>query len=308
MTGERAPISFASHPDAVWLITGCSSGFGKALSALVAQRGFRLVATARNPADLGHLPDDDPRIVKVALDVTKPGTIKAAIADAIERFRAIDVVVNNAGIGVVGPLEDITEEQTRLQFEINVFGVLNVVRATAPLFRAQRRGLYINFASMAGERSYWSLGVYAASKFAVEGLSEAIVQEMTPHGVSALIVEPGPFDTEWFGKNAVWAPEHRDRYPDTWAMADGMKQVYGDRAIVGDPSRAAEAILAAIALDPPPLRLPLHEYALASIRDKIAALETDLALTQGLSLAIHYPEGQASLAATDEARSRETTS
>lgn len=307
MTSERPAIDFASNPESVWLITGCSSGFGKALSALVAHRGFKLVATARNPADLGHLDDSNPRICKVALDVTRPDTIAAAVAQAIASFGTIDVVVNNAGIGVVGPVEDITDEQTRLQFEVNVFGLLNVVRATAPVFRSQQRGLYINFASMAGERSYWSLGIYAGSKFAVEGLSEAIVQEMTPHGVGVMIVEPGPFDTEWFGKNAVWAPEHRDRYPDTWAMADGMKQVYGDRAIVGDPARAAEAIMAAIALDPPPLRLPLHEYALASIRDKIAALETDLTLTSHLSLAVYYPQAEAALAEKQQSHQSEIT-
>ena len=177
-----------ADPESVWLVTGCSSGFGLALARALHGNAVRLVATARDVRALAYLPDDNDRVVKARLDVTDRASIDAAVAAARSRFGRLDVVVNNAGIGVIGPVEDATEEQTRLQFEVNVFGVFNVVRATAPTFRDQRRGMYVNFASMAGEVSVDSLGVYSASKFAVEGISEALAAELKPYGFAVMIV------------------------------------------------------------------------------------------------------------------------
>jgi NAD(P)-dependent dehydrogenase (short-subunit alcohol dehydrogenase family) len=275
---------------AVWLVTGCSSGFGKAISAQLAAAGTPVVATARNPAALGHLPDDAAHVVKAALDVTDPASIAAAIDAAVARFGRIDVVVNNAGIGVIGPVEDVTPEQTRLQFDVNVHGMFNVIRATAPLFRAQRSGLYINFASMAGEVSIDSLGVYSASKFAVEGLSEALRAELAPYDVGVMIIEPGPFDTEWLGKNAIWGPLHEDRYPAVWQYVEMMKGVYADRAQVGDPARAAEAIIDAASWSPPPERLPLGETSIGATKAKIAALQANLDRIEPLARSMHYAD------------------
>jgi NAD(P)-dependent dehydrogenase (short-subunit alcohol dehydrogenase family) len=275
---------------AVWLVTGCSSGFGKAISAQLAAAGTPVVATARNPGALGHLPDDAAHVVKAALDVTDPASIAAAINAATQRFGRIDVVVNNAGIGVIGPVEDVTPEQARLQFDVNVHGMFNVIRATAPLFRQQRSGLYINFASMAGEVSIDSLGVYSASKFAVEGLSEALRAELAPYGVGVMIIEPGPFDTEWLGKNAIWGPRDEDRYPAVWQYVEMMKGVYADRAQVGDPARAAEAIIDAASWSPPPERLPLGETSIGATKAKIAALQANLDRIEPLARSMHYAD------------------
>lgn len=275
---------------AVWLVTGCSSGFGKAITTQLAAAGTRVVATARNPGAIGHLPDDAAHVAKVALDVTDPASIAAAIDAAVQRFGRIDVVVNNAGIGVIGPVEDVTPEQTRLQFEVNVHGMFNVIRATAPLFRQQRSGLYINFASMAGEVSIDSLGVYSASKFAVEGLSEALRAELAPYDVDVMIVEPGPFDTEWLGKNAIWGPRDEDRYPAVWQYVEMMKGVYADRAQVGDPARAAAAIIEAASWSPPPERLPLGEASIGATKAKIAALQANLDRIEPLARSMHYAD------------------
>jgi len=263
-------INAAADPEAVWLVTGCSSGFGKSLAEALASRGVRLVATARRIETLEFLPSTD-HVLRCALDVTAPSSIDAAVKAAMSRFGRIDVVVNNAGIGVIGPVEDVTDEQTRLQFEVNVFGVFNMVRATAPVFRAQRRGMFINFSSMAGISSIDSLGVYSASKFAVEGLSDALTSELASYGVRVMLVEPGPFDTAWLGKNAIWGSRDNERYPAVWGYVEMMKGVYADRAQVGDPARAAQAIITAATSDNPPARLPLHEMSVDTSRMKLRA-------------------------------------
>lgn len=284
-------ISAARDPQAVWLVTGCSSGFGRAITAALHARGTPLVATARDPAALGHLPDGGPDLLKVALDVTRPDTVKAAFQAAMARFGRVDVVVNNAGIGVIGPVEEVTDAQTRLQFEVNVFGLIEVTRASQPIFRAQRRGLFINFASVAGEASVPSLGIYSASKFAVEGLSESVRDEMAPYGVGVMVVEPGPFDTQWIGKNAVWA-ERTDLYPGVWEYVANMQAAYADRNIVGDPARAAASILAAAVLDPVPFRLPLGDMSLDATRAKAATLVADLGRIEPLIRAVHYADAK----------------
>lgn len=273
---------------AVWFVTGCSSGFGRALAQQLAAGGARVAATARRVGALDYLPDDEPFVAKAMLDVTEPASIAAAIDTALDRFGRIDVVVNNAGIGVIGPVEDVTPEQTRLQFEVNVHGMFNVIRATAPLFRAQRSGLYINFASMAGEVSIDSLGIYSASKFAVEGLSEALRAELATYGVDVMIVEPGPFDTEWLGRNAIWGPRNDARYPAVWEYVEMMKAVYADRTQVGDPARAAAAIIDAASWSPPPERLPLGEASIGATKSKIAALQANLDRIEPLAKSMHY--------------------
>ncbi len=189
---------------------------------------------------------------------------------------------------MIGPVEDVTPEQTRLQFDVNVHGMFNVIRATAPVFRRQRSGLYINFASMAGQVSIDSLGVYSASKFSVEGLSEALRAELKPYGVGVMIVEPGPFDTEWLGKNAIWGPRDEARYPAVWQYVEMMKGVYADHAQVGDPARAADAIIDAARWSPPPERLPLGEASLGATRAKIAALQANLDRVVPLVRSMNY--------------------
>lgn len=285
-------MNVAADPEAIWLVTGCSSGFGRELAKELSGQGRRLIATARDPARLGFLDSSAAHVVTARLDVTEPASIEAAVAAALERFGRLDVVMNNAGIGVIGPVEDVSEADARLQIEVNLFGVLNVVRATAPVFRRQQRGLYVNTASMAGEVSIDSLGLYSASKFAVEGLSEALRSELAPYDVGVMIVEPGPFDTEWLGRNAIWAERDESRYPKVWDYVDMMKGVYADRAQVGDPARAAAAIIAAAQLDPPPERLPLGTTSFEATHRKIDSLTANLARVEPGAPDMHYRDDQ----------------
>lgn len=282
-------MSAAADPEAAWLVTGCSSGFGREIARVLAAQGRCLVATARDPDRLDFLAPAESTLT-ARLDVTEPDTIEAAVAAALDRFGRLDVVVNNAGIGVIGPVEDVSEADARLQIEVNLFGVLNVVRATAPVFRRQRRGLFVNTASMAGEVSIDSLGLYSASKFAVEGLSEALKSELRPYGVEVMIVEPGPFDTEWLGKNAIWAERDDERYPEVWNYVDMMRGVYADRAQVGDPARAAAAIVAAALESPPPDRLPLGAMSFDATHRKIDALKANLARVEPGAPDMRYHE------------------
>lgn len=287
LSSSTSSQNITADPDAVWLVTGCSSGFGKALATRLHAEGKRVVATARRPELLAFLPDRDPKVLKVALDVTKPATIHAAMSATLQTFGQLDVVINNAGIGVIGPTEDVTDEQTRHQFEVNVFGVFNVVRAVAPQFRTQRSGMFINFSSMAGQSSFLSLGVYSASKFAVEGISEALRAELAPYGVRVMIVEPGPFDTEWLGKNAIWSPK-TGSYQEVWDFVKQMQAMYANRQVVGDPTKAAQAIIAAAQLGNPPFRLALHELSEESTRKKLAEVTTDLDRMSGVTKAVHF--------------------
>lgn len=285
------PTNAGADPEAVWLVTGCSSGFGQALAkALFAQRR-RVVATARNMAALSYLPDDAGNVLKCVLDVTERTSIAQALRAAQARFGRLDVVINNAGIGVIGPLEDVSEADLRLQFEVNVFGVFNVVRAVAPIFRSQHGGMFVNFSSMAGISSIDSLGVYSASKFAVEGLSDALQAELAPYQVRVMLVEPGPFDTEWLGKNAIWSERNEARYPKVWAYVEEMKAVYANPLVVGDPARAAEAVIAAATAPNPPARLPLHEMSVNATRAKLARVAADMDRMESVALGVHYPAG-----------------
>jgi NAD(P)-dependent dehydrogenase (short-subunit alcohol dehydrogenase family) len=277
--------------EAVWLITGCSSGFGQALAKALFAQGRRVVATARQLAALSYLPDDAPNVLKCALDVTQPASIAQALSAAQTRFGRLDVVINNAGIGVIGPLEDVSEADLRQQFEVNVFGVFNVVRAVAPVFRAQHSGMFVNFSSMAGISSIDSLGVYSASKFAVEGLSDALQAELAPYNVRVMLVEPGPFDTEWLGKNAIWSERNEARYPKVWAYVEEMKAAYANPQVVGDPARAAQAIIAAASDPNPPTRLPLHEMSVAATRAKLARVAADMDRMESVAMSVHYAAG-----------------
>ncbi len=290
-TSTARDIIDSADPNAVWLVTGCSSGFGKALAKTLSAQGRHMVATARQMSALAYLPDDTPHVLKCALDVTEPASIAQALSATHARFNRLDVVINNAGIGVIGPLEDVSEADLRLQFEVNVFGVFNVVRAVSPIFRKQQSGMFVNFSSMAGISSIDSLGVYSASKFAVEGLSDALQAELGSYNVKVMLVEPGPFDTEWLGKNAIWSVRNEQRYPKVWAYVEEMKAAYANPQVVGDPVRAAEAVIAA-ATDPnPPTRLPLHEMSVGATRNKLARIAADMDRMEAVALAVHYPPG-----------------
>src|SRR6185369_15829919 len=184
----------------VWFITGSSTGFGRELAEELLEQRFRVVATARKPESLNELTEKYPETLRaVKLDVTNREEVRAAIAGAISEFGRIDVLVNNAGYGSIGALEEFEDEQIRRQFETNFFGPIDIIRAALPALREQKSGHIINFSSVGGFVSFPSAGLYCASKFALEAMTEALSGELVGHGIKATIIEPGAFRTEFNG-------------------------------------------------------------------------------------------------------------
>ena len=277
----------------VWFITGCSSGFGWELSRAVLERGWRLVATARNPAKLTDLVAGHADQVMVAsLDVTKPAEIRAAIAQAMERFGRIDVLVNNAGYSYSSSIEEGDDAQIRAMYDANVFGLVDVTRQTLPIMRAQRSGYIVNISSMAGLAGNPGTGYYSSSKFAVEGLSDALAQEVAPLGIKVLIVEPGSFETG-FTNATVGGVSMIDDYAATaGARMKALTASVGTRA--GDPQRAASAIIAVVMSETPPRRLLLGRNALVNARAKIAAMTADFDAWETVTLEADFPKYRSS--------------
>jgi len=245
-----------SKPSKIWFITGSSRGLGAALAEAVLRAGHRVVATSRNPADLARIvalaPD---RARAVALDVTDPKAVRAAIAAALDAFGRIDVVVNNAGYGNVASIEDITEEDFRAQVETNFFGVFHVTQAALPVLRRQRSGHIVNVSSIGGRRGSPGLGAYQSAKFAVGGFTEVPGLETRPLGIHVTNVEPGGFRTDWAGSSMTVAKIAPD-YEGTVGFYAKMVREHGGKAH-GDPAKAAQAIVELAGMTNPPKRLLL---------------------------------------------------
>ncbi|WP_266392209.1 SDR family NAD(P)-dependent oxidoreductase [Streptomyces canus] len=239
-----------------WFITGASRGFGRIWAEAALSRGDRVAATARRPESLEPLVDAyGDSVLPLALDVTDRAAAFAAVRRAADTFGRLDVVVNNAGYGLFGMVEETTEEQARAQLDTNVLGPLWVTQAALPLLRAQRGGHILQVSSIGGLAAFPSLGLYNASKWALEGMSEALAQEVGPLGVRVTIVEPGPYGTDWSGSSAVHAEPLAAYEPIREARRAGA----GARA-PQDPRATAEVILELVDTDEPPLRLFLGTY------------------------------------------------
>lgn len=273
----------------VWFITGCSTGLGRALAQHVLALGHPTVVTARNPSQVADLAAAHPDLaLALSLDVTDPGQIKAAVAAAVARFGTIDVLVNNAGIGYFGSFEESEMAEVRRMFEINVWGLAETTRAVLPWLRKQRSGTIVNLSSMAGIVGNPGLGFYNGTKFAVEGLSEALAKEVAPLGIKVLLVEPGPFRTDWAGRSANEAPDTIADYRDTAGARKRQLRGYSGRQ-PGDPERAAAAIVQAVEAPQPPLRLMLGKAALTAARAKLAAAEKDFNAWEAVTEAADFP-------------------
>lgn len=260
----------------VWFITGASSGFGRAFAEAAMAQGHQVVVAARNAAKLQELAERYPeRVLPVSLDVTDPVQIQQAAERTIARFGRIDVLINNAGYGIVGAVEETSESELRAQMETNFFGAVAVTRAFLPHFRAQRHGAIVNISSLGGQLSFAGFGAYSASKFALEGLSEALASEMKPFGVKVLIVEPGAFRTDFAGtalKHMPMINDYDQVVGGTRAFAHGMHNTQE-----GDPTKAAKAVLEALNAEDTPLRLQLGADAVGAVRTHAEALLADLA-------------------------------
>lgn len=259
----------------VFLITGCSSGFGKVLAEAVLARGDKLIATARHPDSLSDLVERYPDTARsTALDVTKPGDAAAAIALAEKTFGGLDVLVNNAGYGFMGAIEEATPDEYRPLYETNVFGLIETTRAALPTLR-KTGGCIVNLSSVAGIAGHAGSGYYSGTKFAVEGLSEALAEEVKPFGISVIIVEPGPFRTQFLGSSINAAKVELPEYDETAGKARAYRDSDNGKQ-AGDPGKAVAVILKAIDADAPPLHLPLGERAYAAARSKFAAFKKDM--------------------------------
>ena len=265
----------ADHDTPVWFITGCSTGFGRDLALALIKGGYRVAATARNPEDIADLAlTGGDRVLALPLDVTDDTQAEAAIAQALARFGRIDVLVNNAGIGYFGAIEESVEAEVRRMFEINFWGLTRMTEKVLPSMRARRAGTIVNISSVGGIRASAGVGYYNATKFAVDGWSEALATEVNPLGIQVLIVAPSAFRTDWAGRSAN---EIVDAIEDYAATAGARRaQIRGwSGAQPGDPKRAAQAIIDAVESKTPPLRLLLGKMALQGGRAKIEALRAD---------------------------------
>ena len=265
-----------------WFITGASSGFGLAFAKYALAQGHNVVATARRLDALEEITSQAPdRVLALALDVTRPQDAAAAVNAAIARFERIDVVVNNAGYGIVGAFEETPQDELRALMETNFFGAMNVTRAALPALRAQRSGAIVNISSLGGQLSFAGFSAYSASKFALEGASEALAQELKPFGIKVLIVEPGQFRTGFAGAGLRHMPL-LDVYKDiTGGMRDFAHNMDGTQP--GDPKKAAAAVETALGSPDTPLRLQLGADAVDAVRNHAEALLSDLSTWEALA-------------------------
>lgn len=257
-----------------WVITGVSSGFGRALAEAVLARGHRVTGTVRQEKDKAAFEALGSRARAVVLDVTDAPAVHQVIG-AVADANPIDVLVNNAGYGLEGAVEEVTLDQIRHQFEVNVFGAVSVIQAALPGMRAHRNGHIVNITSMGGLAAFPGVGIYNGSKFALEGISEALAKEVKPLGIKVTIVEPGSFRTDWAGRSMVHVETTIADYARTaGAFRKSLAERNGRQG--GDPAKAAAAIIGAIEAQEPPLHLLLGPDALRFVGEKLGSLQAEI--------------------------------
>lgn len=273
-----------------WLVTGSSRGFGREIVRAALEAGDHVVATARRPEQIADLVDAyGDRVRATALDVTDQQAARDAVAAATDAFGCLDVVVNNAGYANSAPIEEMDEADFRAQIEANLFGVVNVTRAALPALRAQRSGVFVQFSSVGGRVGGTpGLGAYQAAKFAVEGFSEVLANEVAPFGVKVLIVEPGAFRTDWQGTSM----QRHEVGPDYAATVGELHRLRDrtDGTQAGDPARAAQIIVDVTGRDDPPRRLLLGADAVAMAREAERLRAAELERWADLSTSASFAE------------------
>ena len=273
----------------VWLITGCSSGFGKILSEQILARGDQLIATARNPNSIEFLRDktkSDDQLLILKLDVNSKSDIQSAIEKAHSHFGRIDVLINNAGYGQIGALEEVSDSEIRKSFDTNVFGLIEVTRAILPIMRAQKSGHIMNMSSVAGIAALAGAGIYAATKFAVEGISEALAGEVAPFNIKVTLIEPGAFRTEFASGSLKTAPEMKEYDQGLTSTRTLYKNIGGNQP--GDPAKAASAMINLVDHPHPPLRLVMGALGLKRVRAKMESYEKELSAWESTTLAMDF--------------------
>jgi NAD(P)-dependent dehydrogenase (short-subunit alcohol dehydrogenase family) len=282
------PANTESTP--VWLITGCSTGLGRALAEAVLKHGHRAIVTARNPAQIQDIVARYPKTsLAVQLDVADYSQIDRAVAAAERTFGRIDVLVNNAGYGYLAAVEEGEEQEIRTMFETNFFGLAALIRRVLPGMRARARGHIINISSVGGLLGNPSAGYYNATKFAVEGLSEALAKEVDPLGIRVTVVEPGPFRTDWAGRSLKQVRNPIDAYAKTSGARRAQISGYSGKQ-AGDPARAAQAIVRVVESPTPPMNLVLGKEGLKRVRDKVENFSDSLRQWETVTLGADFPE------------------
>lgn len=270
-----------------WFITGASRGIGAEIAKAVLAAGDQLIATARRKTDL-HEFESNPNVLTLSLDITDEAQVQAAVAAALERFGQIDVLVNNAGFGLLGGIEETSAQEVERVYRTNVFGLLNMTRAVLPSMRQRRRGHIINLSSIGGYRSTPGWGVYSSTKFAVEGITEALHDELAPLGIHATVVEPGYFRTNFLDGSSLQRTALE--IPDYAETVGKVRQIASELSYQqpGDPTKLAQAMLQLANADTPPLRLPLGTDTLQAIAKKNAYVEQETAQWRVLAESTDY--------------------
>ncbi|MBI0329853.1 oxidoreductase [Burkholderia plantarii] len=278
----------ASAP--VWFITGCSTGFGRELALAVLDRGWRAVVTARQPGSLAEFSERyGERALVLELDVTRREQIDHAVRHTLQQFGRIDVLVNNAGYGYLSAIEEGDDQDVRDMFEVNFFGLADTIKAVLPVMRKQRAGHIVNITSVGGLIGNPGSGYYGASKFAVEGLSEALGAETADLGIKVIAVEPGPFRTDWAGRSLKQTKTPIDAYDTIAGQRRAAISAHSGKQ-PGDPARAALAIIAAVESPTPPAHLILGSNGLERVKAKLDALRAEIAAWEAVTRSADFPE------------------
>ncbi len=259
-----------------WFITGVSTGFGKHLADLALAKGDKVAATFRQQDQADEFTQKaGANGIGLVADVADEAAVKKAVADAIASLGHLDVIVNNAGYGSMGPIEEVSDEEVQRQFDINVFGPLRVIRAVLPHLRARKSGHILNITSIGGLRAFPGVGIYNGSKFALEGIGESLAAQVGPLGIHVTNVEPSGFRTDWAGRSATYIePAIEDYRPTAGQNLANIQKASGNQP--GDPERAAQAMFDLVRMDNPPLHLPLGKAAVKGALAKFADITKEV--------------------------------
>jgi NAD(P)-dependent dehydrogenase (short-subunit alcohol dehydrogenase family) len=270
-----------------WFVTGASRGIGAEIAIAVLAAGDQLIATSRKKTDLDQF-ELNPNVLTLSLDITDEAQVQAAVAAALERFGQIDVLVNNAGFGLLGGIEETNAAEVERVYRTNVFGLLNMTRAVLPSMRQRRSGHIINLSSIGGYRSTPGWGIYSSTKFAVEGITEALHDELAPLGIHATVVEPGYFRTNFLDSSSLQRTALE--IPDYGETVGKVRKIASELSYQqpGDPTKLAQAMLQLANADTPPLRLPLGTDTLRAIAQKNAYVEQETAQWRALAESTDY--------------------
>lgn len=276
----------------IWFITGCSTGFGRELAMYAADQGDQVVGTLRRSEQIEAFDALRPgKVHGVMMDVTKSQEIAPAIKFALDKFGRIDVLVNNAGYGSLGPVEEVEEQEMFRQFDVNVFGCVRLIQAVLPGMRSRRSGHVLNITSIAGLNGFPGVGIYNGSKFALEGIGEALAQEVKHLGIRVTNIEPGPFRTDWAGRSASFSTSKIADYDES--ANKNMESIQGASGNqVGSPLKAAKAMFDVVQLENPPVHLPLGGPAYKRARIKFNDILQEIDEFEHIGLPTDYTEDE----------------